>query len=654
MVKSEEAAPDKSPEMQHRDSADSVITPYLASDEPASVASDLSTASNLSTSPRLSNTATTAVDGGLVPVGDRCLMDTNAIARVLGLNTPPQWVTTVKMQLVQAYTQLQLAYQQQLQMKPQHELHVFKQKQVQQSQHAFGQKYVQIATKMHALQQKHPKAWQQLLAQHQQGQPNPQLQQALLAGYKHASQQAGAQQVQVQMPLPLQMQMQMQLPQGASSSLKTPLGGPVFRRGRAHAGGVHMTMQQKESTLPVQALVHAFHCADPACQQKTCADTKQVLKRMEVHVQQCPTRRAQRQSAQQGGPPPQLAECKVCKLWQSLHRTKSSSGQQQSVQQQQKQALQCQQNKHAAAQPVQENPVTVDARYWQVQAWLVIEYGDMVSQLYERFVQQDAAGGSRQKNLAFMAPIMQIFSEGCEAATALKTQFNVEEIRKAFEVLKKITLRMEQSREAAANATAAPLAAALAGGSCPVEPAPLAVAPSAAPELGMSQDWRRARGATGLRFEVHRPATRQMIKESLEKLVALGAFAQATPNHMATQFEAIQWRDATSRCDYTERITKKLEVAQQLAVKQWQQNAQLQQASPMPVENALKRRRDTTRPEAQAEQAWVAVKQTRLLSESKSVTEWDSKYADVSIGKTTTWGERDEKLRETAVDLTGN
>jgi hypothetical protein len=75
----------------------------------------------------------------------------------------------------------------------------------------------------------------------------------------------------------------------------------------------------------VEALVHAFHCTDPACQQKRCADAKQVLKRMEVHVQQCPTRRAQ-QSAQQGGPPPQQAECKVWKLWQALHRTKSSPG----------------------------------------------------------------------------------------------------------------------------------------------------------------------------------------------------------------------------------------------------------------------------------------------------------------------------------------
>ena len=53
---------------------------------------------------------------------------------------------------------------------------------------------------------------------------------------------------------------------------------------------------------------------------------------MEVHVQQCPTRRAQ-QSAAQGGPPQQQAECKVCKLWQALHRTKSSSGQHQSMQQ---------------------------------------------------------------------------------------------------------------------------------------------------------------------------------------------------------------------------------------------------------------------------------------------------------------------------------
>ena len=95
------------------------------------------------------------------------------------------------------------------------------------------------------------------------------------------------------------------------------------------AGGSGSSTQGRK--LSAGMLVHAFHCTDPACQQKTCAEAKLVLKRMEVHWQQCPRRRAQ-QSAQQGRPPPQQAECKVCKLWEALHRTKSSSGQQ-SVQQ---------------------------------------------------------------------------------------------------------------------------------------------------------------------------------------------------------------------------------------------------------------------------------------------------------------------------------
>ena len=100
------------------------------------------------------------------------------------------------------------------------------------------------------------------------------------------------------------------------------------------ADGSGSSSQGRKSRLPVQALVHAFRCTDPACQQKTCADTKLVLKRMEAHVQQCPARRAQ-QSAQQGGPSPQQAECKVCKLWEALPRTRSSSGEQQSMLQQQ-------------------------------------------------------------------------------------------------------------------------------------------------------------------------------------------------------------------------------------------------------------------------------------------------------------------------------
>ena len=82
---------DKPRKMQRRESTDSVLAPYFASDEPASVASNLNTASSLSTSPRLSNTASneSAVDGGFVPEGERYLTDTNAIASFLGLDTTP-------------------------------------------------------------------------------------------------------------------------------------------------------------------------------------------------------------------------------------------------------------------------------------------------------------------------------------------------------------------------------------------------------------------------------------------------------------------------------------------------------------------------------------------------------------------------------------
>eukprot|EP00964_Phaeocystis_antarctica_P093462 scaffold60311_cov42-Phaeocystis_antarctica.AAC.1 len=70
----------------------------------------------------------------------------------------------------------------------------------------------------------------------------------------------------------------------------------------------------------------------------------------------------------------------------------------------------------------------------------------------------------------------------------------------------------------------------------------------------MTQDWRRV-------VEAHRPQTIQKIKQKLEELVAPGgddAARETKLNHIATQFEAMQWRDATSRRDYTERITKEL------------------------------------------------------------------------------------------------
>ena len=89
---------------------------------------------------------------------------------------------------------------------------------------------------------------------------------------------------------------------------------------RSHAPGPS-TSSNRKSTLPVQALVHAFHCVDTRCAQKSCQDTKQVLKRMEAHYSQCPERR---QAA--AGPDGAVQDCKVCKLWQALHRTKNSQG----------------------------------------------------------------------------------------------------------------------------------------------------------------------------------------------------------------------------------------------------------------------------------------------------------------------------------------
>lgn len=80
-------ASDRPAKMQRRDTSDSIIGPCFASGESASVASILNTTSNLSTSPRLSNAAGT---GGFVPVGDRLLMDTEAITNALGIDTQQQ------------------------------------------------------------------------------------------------------------------------------------------------------------------------------------------------------------------------------------------------------------------------------------------------------------------------------------------------------------------------------------------------------------------------------------------------------------------------------------------------------------------------------------------------------------------------------------
>ena len=73
-----------------------------------------------------------------------------------------------------------------------------------------------------------------------------------------------------------------------------------------------------QPTLPVQALVHAFHCRDANCVErpagKSCVETQAVVRRMKAHVDSCHIRQQQGQA--------DVSECKVCRLWDALHRTK--------------------------------------------------------------------------------------------------------------------------------------------------------------------------------------------------------------------------------------------------------------------------------------------------------------------------------------------
>ena len=106
---------------------------------------------------------------------------------------------------------------------------------------------------------------------------------------------------------------------GATQQGVLACGGGGGGGGAGPSGGAGSAAGQpgRKSTLPVHALVHAFHCTDDQCVQKTCPETKGVLKRMRLHVEQCRSR----------ADPSQPPECKVCKLWQALHRTRQNSGQ---------------------------------------------------------------------------------------------------------------------------------------------------------------------------------------------------------------------------------------------------------------------------------------------------------------------------------------
>jgi len=65
------------------------------------------------------------------------------------------------------------------------------------------------------------------------------------------------------------------------------------------------------------SLVHAFHCTRDVCPDSACSEAKQMLRFVEAHVADCHLRTRER-DAPDGVP----AECKTCRLWAALHRTR--------------------------------------------------------------------------------------------------------------------------------------------------------------------------------------------------------------------------------------------------------------------------------------------------------------------------------------------
>ena len=64
-------------------------------------------------------------------------------------------------------------------------------------------------------------------------------------------------------------------PEGEEATVQDPITTAA-----AATGGSGGVAPGRKSTLPVHALVHAFHCNDDRCTQRTCFETKGVLKRM--------------------------------------------------------------------------------------------------------------------------------------------------------------------------------------------------------------------------------------------------------------------------------------------------------------------------------------------------------------------------------------
>ena len=70
-------------------------------------------------------------------------------------------------------------------------------------------------------------------------------------------------------------------------------------------------------TMSALELVHAFHCTRHICPDSTCAEAKDALRRVEAHCLTCSLRIIER-DAEDGTP----AQCKMCRLWAALHRTR--------------------------------------------------------------------------------------------------------------------------------------------------------------------------------------------------------------------------------------------------------------------------------------------------------------------------------------------
>ena len=91
------------------------------------------------------------------------------------------------------------------------------------------------------------------------------------------------------------------------ASILRPRSAQLLPRGRASRATV-----TPELPFAVSAMLHAFNCTEPDCQEAKCGELKAILERVEEHV------------LSRSGPCAQQSvdstDCKTCRLWRVLHR----------------------------------------------------------------------------------------------------------------------------------------------------------------------------------------------------------------------------------------------------------------------------------------------------------------------------------------------